>query len=122
LSRRDAGGSIAVASTEIRSPCFTALAPAITRYFGWGADQASSVGGSVRRSRSHTPQRSSRGQSSGPIGPADLNVFAQEGSLFFTRPTLNIYAAKRADLLAMPKDLFEVVLSLGRGGSPKDSN
>jgi hypothetical protein len=35
---------------------------------------------------------------------------------------LNIYAAKRADLLAMPKDLFEVVLSLGRGESPKDSN
>jgi NADPH2:quinone reductase len=51
------------------------------------------------------------GQSSGPIGPVDLNIFAQKGSLFFTRPTLNTYAAKRADLLAMAKDLFEVVLS-----------
>jgi NADPH2:quinone reductase len=51
------------------------------------------------------------GQSSGPIGPVDLSIFAQKGSLFFTRPTLNTYAAKRADLLAMAKDLFAVVLS-----------
>jgi NADPH2:quinone reductase len=51
------------------------------------------------------------GQSSGPIGAVDLNIFAQKGSLFFTRPTLNTYAAKRADLLAMAKELFEVVLS-----------
>jgi NADPH2:quinone reductase len=51
------------------------------------------------------------GQSSGPIGPVDLGIFAQKGSLFFTRPTLNTYAAKRSDLLAMAKDLFQVVLS-----------
>jgi hypothetical protein len=51
------------------------------------------------------------GQASGPIGPVDLNIFAQKGSLFFTRPTLNSYAAKRADMLAMAKDLFEVVPS-----------
>jgi NADPH2:quinone reductase len=51
------------------------------------------------------------GQSSGAIGPVDLRVFAQKGSLFFTRPTLNTYAAKRTDLLAMAKDLFDVVLS-----------
>jgi NADPH2:quinone reductase len=51
------------------------------------------------------------GQSSGPLGPVDLGIFAQKGSLFFTRPTLNTYAEKRADLLAMAKDLFEVVLS-----------
>jgi NADPH2:quinone reductase len=51
------------------------------------------------------------GQSSGPIGPVDLGIFAQKGSLFFTRPTLNTYAAKRADLLAMAQDLFAVVLS-----------
>jgi NADPH2:quinone reductase len=51
------------------------------------------------------------GQSSGPIGPVDLGIFAQKGSLFFTRPTLNTYAARRADLLAMAKDLFDVVLS-----------
>jgi NADPH2:quinone reductase len=51
------------------------------------------------------------GQSSGPIGSVDLGIFAQKGSLFFTRPTLNTYAAKRKDLLAMAKDLFDVVLS-----------
>jgi NADPH:quinone reductase len=51
------------------------------------------------------------GQSSGSVGPIDLGVFGQKGSLFFTRPTLNTYAAARADLLAMAKDLFGVVLS-----------
>ena len=51
------------------------------------------------------------GQSSGPVGPVDLGIFAQKGSLFFTRPTLNTYAAARGDLLAMAKDLFDVVLS-----------
>src|SRR2546430_1195473 len=33
------------------------------------------------------------GQSSGSVGPIDLGVFGQKGSLFFTRPTLNTYAA-----------------------------
>jgi NADPH2:quinone reductase len=51
------------------------------------------------------------GQSSGSVGPIDLGVFGQKGSLFFTRPTLNTYAAARADLSAMAKDLFGVVLS-----------
>jgi Zinc-binding dehydrogenase len=51
------------------------------------------------------------GQSSGPVGPVDLGIFAQKGSLFFTRPTLNTYAAARGDQLAMAKDLFDVVLS-----------
>lgn len=51
------------------------------------------------------------GQSSGPVGPVDLGIFVQKGSLFFTRPSLNNYAAKRADMVAMAKDLFEVVLS-----------
>ena len=51
------------------------------------------------------------GQASGSVGPVDLGIFAQKGSLFFTRPTLNTYAAKRADMLAMAKDLFDVVLS-----------
>ena len=51
------------------------------------------------------------GQSSGSVGPVDLGIFAQKGSLFFTRPTLNTYAAKRADLLVMAQDLFDVVLS-----------
>jgi len=51
------------------------------------------------------------GQSSGSVGPIDLGVFGQKGSLFFTRPTLNTYAAARADLSEMAKDLFGVVLS-----------
>jgi NADPH2:quinone reductase len=51
------------------------------------------------------------GQSSGSVGPIDLGIFGQKGSLFFTRPTLNTYAAARADLSAMAKDLFGVVLS-----------
>jgi len=51
------------------------------------------------------------GQASGPIGPVDLSIFAQKGSLFFTRPTLNTYAAKRADMLPMANDLFDAVLS-----------
>jgi NADPH2:quinone reductase len=51
------------------------------------------------------------GQSSGPVGAIDLGIFARKGSLFFTRPTLNTYAEKRGDLLAMAKDLFDVVLS-----------
>jgi len=51
------------------------------------------------------------GQASGSVGPIDLGIFAQKGSLFFTRPTLNTYAAKRADMLAMAKDLFDAVLS-----------
>jgi NADPH:quinone reductase len=51
------------------------------------------------------------GQSSGPIGPVDLGILAQKGSLFVTRPTLRTYADKRSDLLAIAQDLFEVVLS-----------
>lgn len=51
------------------------------------------------------------GQASGAIGPVDLGIFAQKGSLFLTRPTLVTYAARREDLLAMARDLFEVVLS-----------
>jgi len=51
------------------------------------------------------------GQSSGAIGPVDLGILAQKGSLYVTRPTLRTYADKRADLLAMAQDLFNVVLS-----------
>ena len=49
------------------------------------------------------------GQSSGAIPPVDLGIFAQKGSLFFTRPSLMAYVAKRSDLLATANDLFEVV-------------
>ncbi len=51
------------------------------------------------------------GQSSGPMPPLDLAVLAQKGSLFLTRPTLMTYTAKRDDLLAHARDLFEVIQS-----------
>ena len=49
------------------------------------------------------------GQASGPVAPMELAVLAAKGSLFLTRPTLMTYTAKREDLLAHAKDLFEVV-------------
>ena len=51
------------------------------------------------------------GNSSGPVEAFNLGVLAAKGSLYVTRPTLNTYGAKRADLVAMAKELFEVVLS-----------
>jgi NADPH2:quinone reductase len=39
----------------------------------------------------------------------DINILQQKGSLFATRPTLNTYAAKRPDLIAIANDLFDVV-------------
>ncbi len=49
------------------------------------------------------------GQSSGKVEPFDAGILAAKGSLYLTRPTLNTYAAKREDLVAMAKELFEVV-------------
>ena len=49
------------------------------------------------------------GQSSGSIPPFDLGILGAKGSLFLTRPSLMVYTAKRKDLLAHAKDLFEVV-------------
>jgi NADPH:quinone reductase len=51
------------------------------------------------------------GQSSGTIPPFDLNILAQKGSLFATRPTLFNYVAKRPDLERTANDLFDVVAS-----------
>lgn len=51
------------------------------------------------------------GQSSGPIPPFSINLLAQKGSLFATRPTLFVYNVNRADLEASAKALFEVVAS-----------
>jgi len=51
------------------------------------------------------------GQSSGAVEPLNLGLLAAKGSLYVTRPTLNTYAAKRADLVAMAGELFEVVQS-----------
>jgi NADPH2:quinone reductase len=49
------------------------------------------------------------GQASGPIPAFDLSLLAQKGSLFLTRPTLMTYTARREDLLAHARDLFDVV-------------
>jgi NADPH2:quinone reductase len=51
----------------------------------------------------------SYGNASGPVPPVDIGVLAAKGSLFLTRPTLNTYTAKRADLVATANDLFDVV-------------
>lgn len=49
------------------------------------------------------------GQASGKIAPFDLSILAAKGSLFLTRPSLMTYTARREDLLAHARDLFEVV-------------
>jgi NADPH2:quinone reductase len=53
----------------------------------------------------------SYGSASGPVDAFNINILQTKGSLFATRPTLNTYAAKREDLLAIAKDLFDVVAS-----------
>lgn len=51
------------------------------------------------------------GQASGPVDPLNLGILAQKGSLYVTRPTLNTYGAKRENMVAMAKELFDVVES-----------
>ena len=51
------------------------------------------------------------GSALGPIEAFNINILQTKGSLFATRPTLNNYVAKREDLLATAKDLFDVVSS-----------
>ena len=49
------------------------------------------------------------GQSSGAVPPFDSGILSLKGSLFLTRPSLMTYTARREDLLAHAKDLFDVV-------------
>ena len=49
------------------------------------------------------------GSAAGQIEAFNINILQTKGSLFATRPTLNNYAAKREDLMAMAADLFKVV-------------
>lgn len=51
------------------------------------------------------------GSASGPVEAFNINLLQAKGSLFATRPTLNTYAAKREDLVAIANDLFGVVAS-----------
>ena len=49
------------------------------------------------------------GASSGPVPPFDLQRLAAGGSLYVTRPTLGTYIAKREDLLAGARELFDLI-------------
>ena len=55
------------------------------------------------------------GNASGPVPPVSLNELSARGSLYITRPTLQSYAATRAQREAMAGDLFQMVSS-GRIG------
>ena len=51
------------------------------------------------------------GAASGPVPPLDLQLLAQKGSLYVTRPTLFSYASTRESLLAMAKEMFDLMLA-----------
>lgn len=51
------------------------------------------------------------GNASGPLPPINALDLSVKGSLFFTRPTLNTYTARREDLVATAKELFDVVIA-----------
>jgi NADPH2:quinone reductase len=51
------------------------------------------------------------GNASGLLPAIDSSEFAGRGSLFFTRPTLFTYIAKRNDYEAMSTELFDVLVS-----------
>jgi NADPH2:quinone reductase len=51
------------------------------------------------------------GNSSGATPPFDVSILNPKGSLYVTRPSLNGYVARRDELLASAKDLFDMVLS-----------
>jgi NADPH2:quinone reductase len=51
------------------------------------------------------------GNASGPIPSFDPGLLTQKGSLFFTRPSLFSYTAKREDLEVTAQGLFDIVQS-----------
>jgi NADPH:quinone reductase len=51
------------------------------------------------------------GNASGPVGPTDLGILSAKGSLYVTRPTLMGYVARRDELVAASKELFDQVLA-----------
>ncbi len=51
------------------------------------------------------------GNASGKVPPFEPALLSAKGSLFFTRPTLMDYTARRADLLAGARVLFDAVLN-----------
>jgi NADPH:quinone reductase len=51
------------------------------------------------------------GQASGVVPPFSINILSGKGSLYLTRPTLATYTARREDLEAAARRLFEVLAS-----------
>jgi NADPH2:quinone reductase len=51
------------------------------------------------------------GQSSGVVPPFSINILSGKGSLYVTRPTLATYIARREDLEAAARLLFDVLAS-----------
>jgi NADPH:quinone reductase len=51
------------------------------------------------------------GSASGPVPPIDASDLSNRGSLFFTRPTLFSYIARREWLDSMAAELFDVIAS-----------
>ena len=49
------------------------------------------------------------GQASGPVPEFRINLLAQKGSLFATRPALGDYIATRKELVSTANDLFGVI-------------
>lgn len=49
------------------------------------------------------------GSASGPVESVSPAMLASKGSLFFTRPTLMTYTAKREDLVASANELIDVI-------------
>ncbi len=49
------------------------------------------------------------GNASGNVPPFEIGLLGAKGSLFATRPSLFVYTAARADLVASANDLFDVV-------------
>jgi NADPH:quinone reductase len=49
------------------------------------------------------------GQSSGVVPPFSINILSGKGSLYLTRPTLATYTARREDLEAAARRLFDVL-------------
>jgi NADPH2:quinone reductase len=51
------------------------------------------------------------GNSSGPVDSLNTGLLSAKGSLYVTRPTLISYTAKRDELVAAAKELFDLVLA-----------
>jgi NADPH2:quinone reductase len=51
------------------------------------------------------------GQASGIVPPFSVNILSAKGSLYLTRPTLQIYTAKREELIERANALFAVLAS-----------